>query len=160
MRTTPKYIVSSAVALILLIGLGLYLQTNNTTDSQPSKQATVVSDPESVAPPVEQDAWAWQYSNLEDGTKIQAPEGKFILTFSDNKKVMSTTDCNTLSGSYIRDGEIISFSPFTSTKMYCKQSLESTYSDELSLATSYYIVGDEMRLNLNRDAGIMIFKKK
>lgn len=105
-------------------------------------------------------SWEWQFTNFQDGTKIEAPVGKFILTFLPNMQVSSLTDCNTISSSYQGDGELIKFSPFLSTKMFCEKSLESKYIDHLGMVTSLYVAENELRFNLNQDEGVMIFKKR
>lgn len=105
-------------------------------------------------------SWEWQFTNFQDGTKIEAPVGKFIFTFLPDMQVSSLTDCNTISSSYRGDGELIKFSPFLSTKMFCEKSLESKYIDHLGMVTSLYVAENELRFNLNQDEGVMIFKKR
>lgn len=119
----------------------------NKEDNQPSLTAS---------------SWVWVQTDLASGVKVVAPEGKpFILTFDpENKRLSSTTDCNQLSGSYVQDGEVLSVGALASTKMYCEGSEESVYSGQLALVSSFVIEGDTLKLNLNRDYGVMVFKKK
>ncbi len=104
--------------------------------------------------------WSWVKTTLSTGATVQAPAGnKFVLTLKSDKTVQSTTDCNSLGGNYVLDGEVLSFGPFVQTMMYCEGSKEADYSRQLSLTSSYVIAGDELKLNLYKDYGTMIFKK-
>ena len=105
-------------------------------------------------------SWEWQFSSFQDGTRVDAPLGKFIFVFEPNARVSSLTDCNTVSSSYLGDGELLTFSPFLSTKMFCEKSLEATYLEHLGMVTSFYITDNELRFNLNQDEGVMIFRKR
>jgi heat shock protein HslJ len=104
--------------------------------------------------------WSWVKTNLSAGDVLMGPAGnKFVLTLKSDKTVQSTTDCNSLGGNYVIDGEVLSFGPFVQTMMYCEGSKETDYARQLSLTSSYTIVGDELRLNLYKDYGVMVFKK-
>lgn len=106
--------------------------------------------------------WVWVETDLQSGEKVVAPAGeRFVLSFdAEVKRLSSTTDCNQLSGTYVQDGEVLSVGPLVSTKMYCEGSVESVYSGQLALVSSFVIEGDTLRLNLNRDYGVMVYKKK
>jgi len=104
--------------------------------------------------------WTWQRTERGDGKDFIAPQGgEFILRFSSDGRVSSSTDCNTLTGDYVKDGEILSFGSLASTRMYCKDSIETEYARDLSYTNSFTIKDDELHLILARDAGVMIFKK-
>lgn len=104
-------------------------------------------------------SWAWYRTMYQNGSIAQVPIGTFVLTFGADGSVTSTTDCNQLSGSYVVNGEVLSFKPFAMTKKYCEGSKDTVYAKDLSLATSYTIVGDELRIIMNRDAGVMVFTR-
>ncbi len=104
-------------------------------------------------------SWVWHRTTYQDGSVAQAPIGTFVLTFSADGNVTSTTDCNQLSGSYVVNGEVLSFKPFAMTKKYCEGSKDAVYAKDLSLATSYTIVDDELRIMMNRDVGVMVFTR-
>lgn len=106
---------------------------------------------------LEDGSWVWLYSELPGGKMVTAPLGKFVLTLKDGD-ASSTTDCNAMRGSYVRDGEILSFTPFASTKMYCEGSVETEYARQIGLTTSHTISSNQLRLILNRDAGVMVFE--
>lgn len=118
---------------------------------------------DSNEPPVslEGASWSWQYTELLNGERVEAPAGDhFVLTFEGEGQLGSTTDCNSMGGRYVLDGEVLSMGDFTMTKMYCEGSLEDVYAEHLGLVNSYVIVDDTLRLNLNRDYGVMVFKKQ
>lgn len=105
--------------------------------------------------------WVWMYTELQDGSRIDAPEGEaFVLSFSDEGRYTSTTDCNGIRGEAVIDGEVLSLGAAVSTKMFCEGSLESTYTNDLLLASSYVVEGTTLRLNLNRDYGVMYFHSR
>ncbi len=105
--------------------------------------------------------WVWLHTELPNDKMVSTPEREnYVLTLDTTKRVMSTTDCNTFIGKYEVNGEVLSFGPFTSTKKACAGSMESIYAKDLMLTTSYQIMGERMYINLNRDAGRMVFEKK
>ena len=121
----------------------------------------VLSEPV-VVPEVSElrgEKWVWIQTEYMDGTVLAAPASSFVFQFTSDGNIQSTTDCNSLGGSVVVDGEVISFGPFVSTMMYCEDSKEGVYAADLALTSSYTIVGTELRLNLNRDYGTMVFHK-
>lgn len=103
-------------------------------------------------------SWVWVRTEYLDGDILQSRTDRFVLTFNEAGTMNSSTDCNSLSGDFVIDGEVLSFGPFMSTLMYCDGSLEGDYGSNLALTNSYTIVGDELRLNLDRDFGVMVFR--
>jgi heat shock protein HslJ len=116
---------------------------------------------EEKASPIFDTAWVWKETVLLDGTVIAPlqPEA-FVLTLGSDRRYTSTTDCNSLSGNFVIDEEVLSLSPAISTKMFCEGSQDTIYMNDLVLANSFVIEGDELTLNLNRDHGAMKFVKK
>lgn len=140
---------------ILIVLLGVFLFTK---EEKNNPNVVVVGD---TPQEIEGTTWEWVYTELLSGNTLNAPEGgQFVLSFTDDGKVNSTTDCNNMFGSYVRDGEVLSFSPFAMTKKYCEGSLESEYAQQLSLTNSFVINDDELSLILNRDFGVMLFTRK
>jgi heat shock protein HslJ len=161
--TKNKYLIFLGGVTFLLLYIFIYTEQpalKDVSSTPETKDEAIGFEVTSPVQALSNTEWVWQYTSIQDGTKVTAPEGKFVLTFGNNSTVTSTTDCNTLSSSYMQTTNEIKFSPFASTRMFCKQSLESTYSEQLLLATSYYITDNEMRFNLNKDEGVMIFKRK
>ena len=105
--------------------------------------------------------WAWTYTELKDGTRVEAPSGEeFILTLGSDGRYQSSTDCNAISGEFALEGEVVSFGPALSTRMFCEGSLETVYTNDLLLTNSYVINGPILRLNLDRDYGVMYFEAR
>lgn len=108
--------------------------------------------------------WLWVRTDLPQGKQIGPnPTNKkpFVLEFQSNKTFSSTTDCNSVSGVYSIDGEVLSLGKMVSTLMACPEGTrESDYTTGLSRVASYAIVSDELRLILWKDLGVMIFKKQ
>ncbi len=105
-------------------------------------------------------SWIWEYTTLIDGSKRDALSEKFVLTLNKETKIVSsTTDCNGISATFIKNNEVLSFAPFMGTQMFCENSQEEAYAKELALTTSYVIVNDELHINLNIDFGTMVFRK-
>lgn len=111
--------------------------------------------------------WQWEstiFSSTNPTTGSSNPvtpaAGKFVATFRADKTFSSTTDCNSLMGRYVVDQEILSIGPIASTKMACAgTTLESEYAKQLGRATSHTISGNELRINLLKDTGMMIFTR-
>ncbi len=103
-------------------------------------------------------SWVWQESTLLDGTAVRPNDDSFVLRFHENLSYDSTTDCNSLSGTYVTDAEVLSLASPVITEMFCEGSKEGEYVSQLVLTNSYVIEGDTLRLNLNRDFGTMLFK--
>ena len=61
-----------------------------------------------------------------------AKSGSFVLSLDEDGLAASTTDCNQMSGGYVKDEEVLSFKPFAMTKMYCEGSQEGVYAQQLA----------------------------
>jgi copper homeostasis protein (lipoprotein) len=91
---------------------------------------------------------------------LQTPN-KFIINFTEEGRLSSTTDCNNIGGSFIKNEEMISIGQLVSTLMACEGDiLESKYAEQLSLASSYTIKDNVLTINLVKDAGKMTFIKQ
>lgn len=105
--------------------------------------------------------WVWLYTDLSSGERVTTPEGgRFVLSLSEEGSLSSQTDCNTIGGNFVIDGEVLSFGQLFSSKMFCVDSQEQVYSEQLALVSSYEINGETLKLNLNRDFGVMYFVRK
>lgn len=105
-------------------------------------------------------SWKWVRTERPDGSVFSPNDpAQFTLTLETDGQMSSGTDCNSLGGSFIVDGEIISFSEFSTTFMFCEGSIEMEYGADLALATSYDITGDTLIIYLNRDVGEMYFER-
>ncbi len=175
---TKNTLLYGLIAVFVLIGgffsLNSYIRHEELTPGNPAEAGNT---PEATPPSISQKvvatstqpnpnplfgtSWSWVETILLSGEHVRAPVGdKFVLTFGEDGHVHSSTDCNQMNGSYVIDGEVLSFGPMMSTKMFCEGSQEGNYSEALALTNSYAFEGNELHLNLNRDYGMMVFVKK
>lgn len=109
---------------------------------------------------LEDNTWVWEYTERIDGTRVVAHSDAFVLSFDVTEgRLMSTTDCNSLSGSYMKNGEMINAGPFAMTKMFCRDSQEGEYVEALTYMNAYTIEGDTLTIFLADDFGTMVFKR-
>ena len=104
-------------------------------------------------------SWTWVSSSVAGVTTTAPSGGKFVLSFGENNRVNSTTDCNGVGGNYTASASgVMSFGPFMSTRMYCEGSREGVYSQALSKTSAYKVDGSN--LVLTNASGTMLFVKK
>lgn len=153
-------LIVAALAGYFLIGKYLLKPIEPTTDAENQTATTtdeMVSGDEAA---LTGSKWSWVQTKLQNGEEVKAPTGdRFILSFEGEGRMGSRTDCNTIGGIYLLDGEVLSMGQFVMTKMACEGSLEMEYAEHLGLVNSYKIEGDTLTMNLNRDFGTMIFTK-
>lgn len=153
--------IAALLAFIIITAVVVYANKNILPAQKSVAQSATPIQEMMVNEPLKNTEWVWLHSELPNDELISTPEReKYILTLDDSSRVQSTTDCNIYISKYVVTGEVLSFSPFTSTKKMCSGSLEGVYSKQLALTTSYQIVGNRLYINLNRDAGRMVFEKR
>jgi len=106
--------------------------------------------------------WIWN-SSIDASDKTMTPKdpNRFVLTLGADGRLSSTTDCNSIAGSFVINEEVISVGPLMSTLMACEgETLESLYASQLALASSYTITDNVLTLQLVKDAGTMTFYQK
>lgn len=136
------------------------------TGSTAPAEAEVVTEEEASTPAVSRKGifdskWVWLFTDSAADGRVMAPEGgRFVLSLSSDGHMSSVTDCNTLNGSLILNGDALSFGPLLSTKMFCADSKEQVYGDQLSEVSSYFINGDILQLKLKDNAGVMYFGRQ
>lgn len=156
MHITKKAILSILACLLIITAAYSYYQRLHT---QKLANAPILVTPH-AASNIAGYSWIWEYTSLIDGSKRDASNEKFVLTLNEETKMItSTTDCNSISATFFKNNEVLSFGPFIGTQMFCENSQETSYAKELALTTSYVIVNDELYINLNRGFGTMLFKK-
>ncbi|MFA7216381.1 MAG: META domain-containing protein [Candidatus Paceibacterota bacterium] len=104
--------------------------------------------------------WTWSKTNYNDGEEF-LPEkpSSFKITFSKDGNFSAKTDCNSVSGQYVVNGQNISFSQMVSTLMYCEGSQESDFVGMLSDVSYYNFTSKgELILDIKSKNGSMIFK--
>lgn len=144
-------IVAVLVVLLVLYGLG------NTTVREWAMKAGIVEGRLTLF----DTAWVWERTDLLDGTVVAPRDNSFVLSFiSAEERFTSTTDCNTVMGGYLVSGDSLRFGALASTLMFCQNSMEDVYTQELSMVNSYRIEGGKLYLNLDREFGTMVFGRK
>lgn len=125
----------------------------------------IAPEPETVSAAGENDllntSWRWLRTENATGTVITQPlrSKPFILSFADGDSMGSQTDCNSIAGSYVHEGAALSFGPPVSTKMFCEESQEVEYMNQLNQVTGHAILNNMLLLSMNENAGIMYFVK-
>lgn len=106
--------------------------------------------------------WVWQYSITTNDEKIKPKNPQdFILTLTPEGRLTSTTDCNTVSGSYVKNENTINIGPMITTEKDCRgETLESLYITHLSLSSTYEVKDNTLVLRLLNGSGRMVFSQK
>lgn len=115
---------------------------------------------ESTTPDLAGTSWQWVNTAMNDGTTTEPnkPES-FVLSFGQDGRISSTTDCNSINATYTSNqGELI-FGPLAMTKMFCEGSQESAYAKSLGEVAAYLVNGDTLSLAIKFDSGIMEFTR-
>ncbi len=164
-----KLIIISISALFFLsIATAVIVQFNQDNSHDNSFQFNTQDDMNSTGTPQQfTDAnlygeWKWS-SSIDSSGKTVTPKNSddFVLTFTKEGKLSSTTDCNSLGGSFVKNGEVLSIGPLTSTLMACSgETFESEYASELASVVSYKIEGKILTLILIKDLGTMTFTRE
>ena len=69
----------------------------------------------------------------------------------------SQTDCNNIAGSYTHADKALTFGTLVSTKMFCEDSQEAEYVDQLEQVTEHATLNNMLLLSMSDSAGIMYF---
>ncbi len=103
--------------------------------------------------------WRWLRTESATGTIISEPETAipFVLRLSNDNSMSSQTDCNNVAGTFEKNDNKLVFGPLMSTKMYCENSKEFEYTEQLSSVDSYTIIDNTLRLTLSNETGTMFF---
>lgn len=146
-------VLTGLIAVIFLIGLGLLINDKN------DKSSNALPDQPTSVGLVSGGPWVWQntlYSTIDPIT-ANNPD-RFVITFKDDATFSSTTDCNSLAGSYQASGSQLTLTNIASTQMFCEGSQESQYVQMLSDVEAYSIpsVGN-LQLKVKTDDGWMNF---
>jgi uncharacterized protein involved in outer membrane biogenesis/heat shock protein HslJ len=113
-----------------------------------------------AASPLADTSWQWTKTSMSNGTTVTPKEpAKFVLRFTADGKLRSTTDCNSAAGGYTADETKLGVGSLAFTKMACQGSQESAYGQALQSADSYTISGDTLSIRLKGNAGVMMFKR-
>ncbi len=107
--------------------------------------------------------WIWQQTVMRDAPVITPKKaGIFTVTFGADGKLSGTTDCNNFGSEYkVASDGIMTFGPFASTLKFCADAQEAVFTSQLMSISRYsFDVDGNLIINVDNDAGSMIFKKK
>ena len=104
-------------------------------------------------------SWIFKTSTATGTKELVAVGSKFVLVFDTSKNFTSTTDCNSVGGTYTTNNTSLLFGAFVSTMMFCENAKETIYTGLLSKTYSYAVQGDTLTLSLSNKS-TMTFKKK
>ncbi len=104
----------------------------------------------------------WQWTEFQDtagknNIVVDNPENYTIAFLADNQ-VNIKADCNVVNGSYTLDGSSLTIQLGPSTRAFCgEESLDQQFLEKLGFAAAYVMDGDNLVMNLQADAGNMVF---
>lgn len=178
---------SKNIAIVLLvlavIYLGVRLFTNNqpntndpqtetttsldpsdTTDTDSSEPETAQSsgDEAFTASDWQNKTWLWVETVMNNDDIIKPIQTEaFTITFTDRGQVNGGTDCNSFGGSYeLLPDNGISFGNLAMTKMYCENSQEQVFVNQVTSANKVFMTDDgRFVLLLPYDSGSIIFSE-
>ena len=139
------------IAMILLLVLvaaavyaWYYLPTADTTPEELTLEGT---------------SWRWVATVYEDETRVEPVQAEaFRAEFTTDGDFFSTTDCNSMRGSYEASEGSLSFGPLATTLMYCEGSQEQEYGSALGSVNAYGF-NESGQLVLTFESGAMIFQE-
>ena len=144
---------------------GEALETNNQAESgliEPGEETPVIEGEEEVFisdSTLGSSSWLWLESLVADEQIIPNQVDAFVVSFDESEgQVSIQTDCNTNFGSYQADENSLEFGELASTRMFCEDSQENLFTDQLTQVDSYQI--DEvgyLSLFLADDNSYMLF---
>jgi para-nitrobenzyl esterase len=102
--------------------------------------------------------WRWTETVTgNNSVKPDAPE-RYTLEFQPGGMVAVRADCNRGSGSYLLNGDTLTFGPLAMTRAMCPPgSKDSEFLRGLAEVQGQLFRGDDLVLTLKADAGSMVF---
>jgi len=116
--------------------------------------------PESTIP-VGLTGTTWEWVSVIDpmGQTASADPTRYTITFNDDGTANIMADCNSVSAEYASDGNTLTILPGASTLMACEPgSQDQLFLSSLTSATSYAVVDGELMIDLDSDAGTIMFR--
>ncbi len=104
--------------------------------------------------------WSWVITNNKNGSVTEPNDANtFVLVFKDSRSFSATTDCNGLTGSYVLNGNKISFSIDIVDNDLCPNSQELDFKTTLESIDSYHFDSNGMAVfDFKNGGGSAIFK--
>src|SRR5262249_53167784 len=104
----------------------------------------------------------WQWTHLTENAPLAHTEGSdphlYTLTLRDDGAFQARADCNTVSGTFVTDGDEITLSVGPSTLVACPEgSKADQFVDLLQTVDAFSVDGTDLALRLTDAAGTMGF---
>ena len=149
------------IVIIVLLGFGAFWLLGQNQDATTTNPPTSEQNDVAANEPLDLvgTTWVWdrtQYNN--DTERVPNDPEAFTVTFAADRTVTATTDCNNASGSYEENEGQLAFGPMAMTRMFCPDSQEQVFIDDLTRAQSYlFSETGQLVLELPVDTGGMFF---
>ncbi len=103
--------------------------------------------------------WQWTGTAYGDGSTLTVDDPtRYTLLLQVDGTLQVQADCNQGAGSYVVDGNNLTFGPIAMTAMACPpDSLDGQFLQELGTVVTYVTDGPDLVLNLEADSGNMRF---
>jgi heat shock protein HslJ len=172
-----KVVIKLGIILLLIIaGVSFYIfnadefcctpPSDRSGNSSENETPRVGENLEGEADPsrmtLDMTTWVWISALYNDGREVKPNKEKaFTLTLLKDGRFSATTDCNSMSGTYVanKTNGTITFGPITSTLMFCADSQETEFSNILTNTSGYHFTSrGELILDLKFDSGSAVFR--
>ena len=147
------------IATILLLASCCPLKKDDNTETKTTK----VSNSDMKTPALEDlqnKTWYWVNTKMNDGTTITPEENASNIIFGKENKINIQSDCNKGSSTFTLDGKSLNIAPIMATKMFCKDSKEKQFFNNLMAANSVFLNNGKLFIELKMDSGTMEFIAK
>ena len=104
--------------------------------------------------------WQWaELTETEPASQSVIPDPEnYVLVLNADGSADLTADCNDGQANYTVEGDTISFDQISSTKAFCgEDSLDMTFLEKLGMVGTWRLEEEQLILELNEDAGTMVF---
>lgn len=134
-------------------------KTENTEAIEIVEKETATSTLSALATTTPLTSKKWTLVKTAAKSKDTTPKktNAFTMTFTSDKKINGTTDCNSFFGTYKEELSKISFGPLGTTMMYCKGSEDQAFLKTLQNVSAFSFDKDN-NLTLISASGTLLFK--
>lgn len=159
MKTRMK----TSIILIFSLLTGLLLaacSTGAAPTPTPEPAAPQTSEEPAADAVITDILWKWesfQDTAGENNITVDNPD-QYTLVFRADGTVTIQADCNSVSGTYTRDGSSLQIALGPSTMAFCgENSLDEQFLGKLAGAGTFVMDGDKLVINLMADSGNLVF---
>lgn len=142
------------------VGKSVWLKLDPTTMAWGEVEQNFVGEADPSTMTLTTKPWTWIKTSYNNDTELVPKSTEdFTVTFKNDSTFSATTDCNSLSGSYVVSDNQLTFGETASTLMFCEGSEEQAFSSMLREVQSYMFTSKgELILGLKLDTGTSVFK--